>query len=196
MSPLGPACAAGCLWPGLWAVDSDSGGHAGRHTADMFPLRPGSWPQTSSYWPAAPAPKHLPRLPCPLGPACDKGPPQPVWACLPSGRATQGLGQVTGSQRDLQERRQLCRPGRVGEGRCPAAAQQRLSSGEHSRPLYRPISQPPLVTRQRAPRAAKAQEPRTGLLCVPSCPHPCGTNFESLHSSRHACVPSGGPGLN
>lgn len=99
--PLGPACVAGRLWPGLWAVDSDSGGHAGRHMADKFPLCPGSWPQTSSYWPAAPAPKHLPRLPCPLGPACDKGPPQQAWACLPSGRATEGLGQVTGSQRGL-----------------------------------------------------------------------------------------------
>lgn len=84
------------LWPGIWAVDSDNGGHAVSHTGDnaCFLFSPGPWSQASSYWPAAP--NTCRACPAPLGQACDKGPFWQDWACLPPGRATEGLRQVTG----------------------------------------------------------------------------------------------------
>lgn len=86
--PLGPDRAVVSLWPGTWVADSDSGGHAGRHTGNMLPPPPWLLASDKQLLAAAPAPRHLPRLPCPLGPECDKGPPQQEWTCLPSGRAT------------------------------------------------------------------------------------------------------------
>lgn len=118
--PLGPDSVLLCLWPDIWVVDSDSGGHTVTHRRHTTPsaLAPGPR-QAATGW------QHPPQNTCQgcpdsPGPACDKGPTWREWACLLAGRAIQGPGQVTGSQQDLYKRKQFWKAGGVGWGQVPS----------------------------------------------------------------------------